>query len=128
MDGSVGVFAQVLSEPADPFAAHDMVTVDEVFDAFDGGAVASEENLCLGLVLAHQSSHFFGFEEVGDDEADADGVVALAFQLSFEIVAGRKVEHGNGSADVFRQEVQAEGAMMEAKRRDPLGFGHLIVK
>ena len=128
-DGSApSVVADVLAEPADAFAPDHVVAIDRLFNAFDRRAVAPEDDLCPRLVLAHQSRHVPGLEEVGHDEADADCVVSILLQLAFERSRVGKSRTVTGALTFSARKYKAEGPMMESKRRDPWRLGHLVVE
>jgi len=65
--------------------------------------------------------------EIRRDEGDPDQVVAPT-QLPGEPLAARKVEDGDVGVDVLGEEVEAERAVVEPRRRRPLGLRDLVVE
>jgi hypothetical protein len=110
-----------------PFASHDVVRVDPLREAGEVGHVAAHHDGGLGLVEPDESAHLGQLEEVRDDRADADDVVASGPDLVHEAVEGREVEERAGRVEIGLDEHQAPRAVEHAQGEDVLHPRDLVV-
>ncbi len=83
--------------------------------------------MALGDQAADRAAHFAHLSDVDDDGGDANDVVVVGDQFSFEDFAGGKVQDRGGGGDVLLDHEDAPGAVKHAQGERPLLAGHLIV-
>ncbi len=126
-DGSALVFAEVAAHPGNAFAADNVVGIDHLFDAGDGGDVTADDDRGVGREFADHAAHLTHLADVDDDAGDANDVVMIGFQFAREVVARGEVENGARRGDVRLDQHDAPGAMKHAQREAALGARDLIV-
>ena len=126
-DWVTDVLSNVLTQPGDSFSLHHMVAVDGVLDPLHSRTVSTKDDFGVRGKNSCQFRHFLRLDEVGSDEGDAHRVVVQNYLL-LEALEGGKIKHRDVGIEVFGQEIQPEGAVLKAKRRQPLLPGNLIME
>ena len=75
-----------------PSPRHNVIGIDHLFDAGDGGDMTADDDVGLGREFAHHAAHLADLADVDDDAGDADDVVLIGFQFAREVFAGGEVE------------------------------------
>ena len=94
-DRRVRILAQKPSHPGDAFAFDDVVGVDHLLDAGDGGHVAADHDGRFRRELPHDAAHLPYFADIHDDGRDADDVV-----VRFRAVPSRTLPGSGKSSTV----------------------------
>lgn len=126
-DRGVHVLLEQFPERANPFAAHNNVAVDQLFDVRYARAVPAEYDFCSRRYLAHDLRHLLRFDKVRSDKRNADVLVSF-FNFLAELLQRREIEHHRRHLEVFGDEVEAETAVVVPDRENSLFAGDLIVK
>ena len=126
-DGGVDFFAQVLAHPGDAVAFDDVVGIEEVLDAGDGGDVAADDHGGARREFADHAAHFARLADVDDDGRDADDVVVVGGQFAGEGFARGEIEDGAGSGYVLLNHEDAPGAVEAAQGKGALAARYLVV-
>ena len=121
------VLAQIAAHPGDPLTAHDVVSVDHLLDARDGGHVSADYDDRTRRKLAGHAAHLAHLGDVHDDRRDTDDVILLIRKFLGKAFARRKVEYRAGRGDVFLDHHDAPGAMKHAQRKTALRTRDLVV-
>ena len=66
-DRSVLIFAEIAAHPGDAFAVHDVIGVDHLFDAGDGGDVSADDDHRMRREFADHAAHLAHLADVDDD-------------------------------------------------------------
>ena len=127
LDGRTWVFAEIAAHPRDAFAAHDVVGINQLVEAGNGGDMSADDDGGLGRQAAHAAAHLAHLAEIRDDAGDADNVVFGRSQFALEALQGREVEQRAGGGDVALDHHQAPGAMEHAQRKAALLARDLVV-
>ena len=76
--GAPFILAEIAAHPGDAFAAHDVVRVDHLFDAGNGGDVPTDDNRRIRRKLADHAAHLAHLCHIHDDRGDANDVVLMS--------------------------------------------------
>src|ERR1035441_1404730 len=127
MDRGVDVFAEVLAHPGDAVAFDNVIGIEELLHAGDGGDVAADDDRRARRELAHHAAHLAGLADVDDDRGDADDVVVVGGEFAGKGLAGREVEDRAGGGDVPLDHEDAPGTVEAAQGERTLAARYLVV-
>src|ERR1035441_8074546 len=127
MDRGVDVFAEVLAHPGDAIAFDDVVGIQKLLHAGDGGDVAADDDRGARREFAHHAAHLAGFVDVDDDRRDAHDVVVVGGGLAGKGLAGGGVQDRAGGRDVHLHHEDAPGTVEAAQGERALAARYLVV-
>src|ERR1019366_1771557 len=127
VDRGVDVFAQVLAHPGDAVAFDNVVGIQHLLHAGDGGDVAAHDDGGARRELANHAAHLAGLMNVDDDRRDADDVVVVGGEFPGEGLARGEVEDRAGGRDVPLDHEDAPGTVETAQGERALATRYLVV-
>ena len=126
-DGGGHVLAQVAAHPFDAVALDDVVGVEDVLDAGNGGHVPAHDDGGVRREFPDHAAHLARLADIHDDGRDAHDVVMVGRQLAGEGLARGEIEDRARSGDILLNHEDAPGAMKPPHGEGSLRFGHLVV-
>ena len=94
------ILTQIAAHPRDSLAAHDVVRVDHVFDAGNGGDVPTNDNGGIRREAADHAAHLAHFGQIHDDRGNTYDVVLMLLELASKVLPRGEIQHGAWGRDI----------------------------
>src|SRR5947199_10813065 len=88
------ILTQIAAHPRDSLAAPDVVRVDHVFDAGNGGDVPTNDDGGIRREAADHAAHLAHFRQIPDYRGNPYDVVLMLLELASKVWLRGDVQHG----------------------------------